>query len=429
MINHIRRFASFFFRGAFFCPPPYVTGTPPAVYHFYKYINRRNNFMADIRIEDLPERGSPQGTDLLHVQAASGDDYSVAASDLLDAVRPVDSEPAASSVNPVASGGVHTALAGKQDALTFDDVPVENSNNPVKSGGLYTLLSGLGDNLDNIIRAIHSIPRAEPKDLSPYVADGTFWKRIAGTDDFSLFDDIYVGDYIHMSRAISAYERTGTYQETGSEYVTIADLDGAWGRGDTNPINYHHAIMVPGKGLDPTEKQHFGRSRMNSGNDTTGGYVSSEMNSTTIGAVASSGSTASTATINQQLYAEFGSHLKTVRELLSNGINSSGYNRFGSATGCSNNWTWTSVQAVLLSEIEVYGSIVWSSSGYDTGSAVRQLALFQQSEVARNNRSAYCWLKDVASAANFCYAGNNGNASYSYASGASSCVRPRFIIA
>lgn len=385
--------------------------------------------MADIRIEDLPERESPQATDLLHVQAASGDDYGVAASDLLDAVRPVDSEPAASSVNPVASGGVHSALSGKQDALTFDDAPTEDSDNPVKSGGLYTKFSGLELTIDNIIRAIHRFPRFVPKDISSYLADGTLWKRIAGTDGFSPFDDIYVGDYIHMSRAISAYERTGQYQETGSEYVTVADIDGAWGRGDTDLINYHHAIMVPGKGLDATEKQHFGRSRMNSGDSTENGYAGCEMNTTTIGAVASSGSTSSTATINQQLYAEFGAHLKTVRELVSNSIYSSGYNRLGSATGCSNSWDWVSVQAILMSEAEVYGTTVWSSSGYDTGTAVRQLALFQHSEVARNNRSGYYWLKDVASAAYFCSAYGRGIAAYNLASYASSYVRPRFIIA
>lgn len=334
-----------------------------------------------------------------------------------------DDVPTEDSDNPAKSGGIYTALSGKQDTLTFDNAPTENSNNPVTSGGLYTVI-------DNIIRAMHRIPRIVPKDVSSYLADGSFSDRVAGMNGHPLMDDIFVGDYVHMSRAISAYERTGTYQETGSEYVTIADIDGAWGRGDSgNEINYHHLIMVPGKGLDPTEKQHFGRSRMNSGDSTANGYAGCEMNTTTIGAVASSGSTSSTATINQQLYAEFGAHLKTVRELVSNSINSSGYNRFGSATGCSNNWAWVSVQAILMSEAEVYGTTVWSSSGYDTGTAVRQLALFQQSEVARNNRSGYYWLKDVASAARFCSADYAGHATYSSAGTADRYVRPRFIIA
>lgn len=271
------------------------------------------------------------------------------------------------------------------------------------------------------------IPRKTPKDITSYVTDGTLWKRLNGTNGYALYEDIKVGDYIHMSRAISAYEKTGTYQTTGSDYVTIADIDAAMGRGDQGSgINYHHLIMIPGKGFGGT--QHFGRARMNATNDTTGGYKGSEMYTDTIGAVASSGSTAATASINQQLYAEFGSHLKTTRELISNAINATGNNRFGSAGGCSSNWGWESVQAVLMSEVECYGATVWSSSGYDTGSACRQLALFAASEEARKNRSAYYWLKDVASAARFCYASYYGYAYYNDASGAGACVRPRFIL-
>ena len=332
----------------------------------------------------------------------------------------MDSTPTENSNRPVRSGGIYTALAGKQPTLTIDTIPTKGSNNPVSSDGLYTALGAM---------FIHNIPRLVPKDITAYITDGTFWKRLAGTDGYALFEDIYVGDYFKMSRAISAYERTGQYQTIGSEYVTIADLDGAMWRGDINPINYHHAIMVAGKGTDMTEKQHFGRSRMNSSDSTTSGYKSSEMNTATIGAVASSGSTAATASINQQLYAEFGAHLKTVREMISNSINASGYNRFGSAGGCSNGWEWISVQAILMSEIEVYGSVVWSSSGYDTGTANKPLALFQHSEIARNNRSAYYWLKDVTNSNSFCVAGGNNLAYYHKADGADFDVRPRFIIA
>ncbi len=275
--------------------------------------------------------------------------------------------------------------------------------------------------------ANHNVPRRVPKDITSYVTDGTLYKRLNGTDGFELFEDLYVGDYIHMSRAISAKEITGQYQATGSDYVTIAAIDWYLGNGDNVTINYHHLVMVPGKGFEGT--QHFGRSRMNSTNDTTGGYTSSEMHTTTIGAVTSSGSTASDATVNQQLYAEFGSHLKTTRELLSNAMDSTRTNRFGQATGATSGWAWASCQAVLMSEIEVYGSIVFSSAGQDTGNACAQLPLFAHSKQAINNRSAYYWLKDVASAAYFCYCDNYGRAYYGNASIANLYVRPRFILA
>src|SRR5574344_1386067 len=197
----------------------------------------------------------------------------------------------------------------------------------------------------------HNIPRLVPKDITAYITDGTFWKRLAGTNGYTLHEDIFVGDYIRMSRAISAYERTGQYQTTGSDYVTFAGLDTMMNNGDQGiGVNYHHAVMVAGQGFDGT--QHFGRSRMNATNTTEGGYKSSEMNMLTLGEVVSAGSTAADATINQQLYAEFGSHLKTTSELVSNAINATGYNRFGSATGCSSGIDWISAQAILMSEIE-----------------------------------------------------------------------------
>jgi hypothetical protein len=302
----------------------------------------------------------------------------------------------------------------------MDNAPTAGSSKAARSNGIKSALVDLECQIANI-------PRITPKDITSYVTDGTLWKRLNGTNGFKLYEDLRVGDYIKMSRPISAYEQTGQYQTTGSQYVTIAGIDTLMYKGDQGSgINYHHLVMVPGQGFGGT--QHFGRSRMNATNTTASGYVGSEMNTTTIGDVTASGSTAADATINQQLYAEFGAHLKTIRALLSNSINTSGVNRYGTADGCSNNWAWTSVQAVLLSEIECYGSIVWSSSGHDTGEANKQLPLFAYSESARNNRSAYYWLKDVASAVRFCISYTSGNSSHSYASGADHYVRPRFVI-
>ena len=332
----------------------------------------------------------------------------------------MDSTPTENSNRPVKSGGIYTALAGKQPTLNFDTIPTKDSNNPVSSGGIYTALGEM---------FIHNIPRLVPKDITAYITDGTLWKRLAGTDGYALFEDIYVGDYLEMSRAISAYERTGTYQTTGSKFVTIAGIDTMWGNGNSDVISKHHLVMVPGQGFGGT--QHFGRARMNEANNTTGGYKASEMNVKTLGAVSSSGSTAATASINQQLYAEFGAHLQTTKELVSNTLNASGINRFGGGSnlGCSSNWEWISAQAVLMSEVEVYGATVWSSSGYDTGNANKQLPLFAFSKQAQNNRSGYYWLKDVASAAVFCTAGGNGLSSYDLANNANTSVRPRFILA
>ena len=319
----------------------------------------------------------------------------------------------------IQSGITAEKVAQFEGAVSPTDVVQSGNMSAVTSNAVYEALTN---------STSHNIPRLVPKDITAYITNGTFWERLAGTNGYALFEDIYVGDYFKMSRPISAYERTGQYQTTGSQYVTIAGLDTMMNNGDQGyGVNYHHAVMVAGQGFGGT--QHFGRSRMNATDTTEGGYKASEMNTLVLGEVTSTGSTAADATINQQLYAEFGSHLKTTRELVTNSINATGYNRFGSATGCASNWAWISAQAILMSEVEVYGTTVWSSSGFDTGCANVQLPLFAFSKQAQNNSSALWWLKNIANAIYFCNVYGDGRASFGSASGADYCVRPRFIIA
>ena len=53
-----------------------------------------------------------------------------------------DTTPTQGSTNPVTSGGIYTALTGKQNTLTFDSAPQAASDNPVKSSGIYAALTG-----------------------------------------------------------------------------------------------------------------------------------------------------------------------------------------------------------------------------------------------------------------------------------------------
>ena len=86
-------------------------------------------------------------------------------------------------------------------------------------------------------------------------------------------------------------------------------------------------------------------------------------------------------------------------KLLSNAVNQSGVNRFGKATGCSSNWTWEAdCKICALSEVQVYGAAVWSSSGFDTGEACRQLEVFQRYSHTEIFGGEYPWLRDVVSA-------------------------------
>ena len=58
-----------------------------------------------------------------------------------------DAAPTDASENPVKSGGVFTALSGKQDSLTFDATPTDSSSNPVTSGGVHAAIAAasIGD--------------------------------------------------------------------------------------------------------------------------------------------------------------------------------------------------------------------------------------------------------------------------------------------
>ena len=80
-----------------------------------------------------------------------------------------DNTPTENSTNPVTSGGIYTALqnvqpdlsnyytktqvdtalAAKQNTLTFDNTPTENSTNPVTSGGIYNALQNVQPDLSN----------------------------------------------------------------------------------------------------------------------------------------------------------------------------------------------------------------------------------------------------------------------------------------
>ena len=100
-------------------------------------------------------------------------------------------------------------------------------------------------------------------------------------------------------------------------------------------------------------------------------------------------------------------------KLLSNAVNTTGYNRYGSATGCSSGWDWeANCKICALSEAQVYGATVWSSSGYDTGEAAQQLEVFQHFNKNEIFGNEYLWLRDVVSSSYAAAVDYNGDAYY-----------------
>ena len=231
------------------------------------------------------------------------------------------------------------------------------------------------------------------------------------------FDDIYVGDYIEM-------EITSTYRTEKVRWL-VAGINYFKHRTDVD-ITTNHIVLVA---EDCFVDQHS----MNSSNTTAGGYASSSMYMSVL-------PNYDTAITNA-----FGSsHVLSYHQLLTTSTNTTAPSMAGANfTGCSNGWAWATgatnyphvTKLNLMSEPQLYGTKVFSSSFYDIGINNSQFPLFAQmpekircgrgfngSTSARNT----FWLSSVVSTTNFAncnYYGVAGN----YGASSSYGVRPFFL--
>lgn len=206
------------------------------------------------------------------------------------------------------------------------------------------------------------------------------------------FDDIYIGDYIIV-------ENNKVYR--------IAGLDTELNRGDNN-LKPHHAVIVP--------DFYFDNIAWNTQRTTVGGYQASEVQAYCDETVQP---------IVESIFGE--NNVLTVRDLLSSALNESaaspGYSGYNGATSA---WEWSSHKVRLMSEIEVYGSRVWSG-GHDIGTANEQFPLFRlMPQLAVGMKYSY-WLSGIASATMACVVWRFGAADRTNVDGLR-CIRPRFLI-
>lgn len=245
------------------------------------------------------------------------------------------------------------------------------------------------------------------KDITAYFNNGGFTNAVAA----GTFDDIFPGDYITKEITVD-----GT--SIGQERWLIADLDYELYAGGS-VLTTHHAAVVPQDVLNIN-------ARMCATNDTTGGYVASEMWQTTIPKYVTA------------IQNAFGSgHVLKHKELLADTISASAPAGGGAGwVGSSSGWSWYDVYVNLMNENMVYGGRVWGSA-YDTGGCTSQLALFRHNPSARiagyrgnPTDRKWWWLTAVASASRFANCGAAGNAicndaSYTDAWGG---IRPWFLL-
>ena len=165
---------------------------------------------------------------------------------------------------------------------------------------------------------------------------------------------------------------------------------------------------------------------MNETATTEGGYANSKMTTETLPNLVS----------NEGVIGKtFGSHILEYRNLLTNQVNKEATNQSGGRwLGASDEWGWYSRKIDLMSEINVYGTTVVSSSLYDIGIDNRQYALFQLKPEFINsdgNLIFHYWLKSITSVSRFAYVNSTGISDGEYveaAYGQGVGVRPRFLI-
>lgn len=181
------------------------------------------------------------------------------------------------------------------------------------------------------------------KDVTNKLTDGSFWTAISS----GTFEDLFVGDW---------------FLKNNHKYV-IAGFNIYYNNGDT-AFTSPHVVCVPAIN-DVLCAAEFKNKKLKETSDTTGGYAAllTEPVFTAIGTL---------------LESEFGDHLAEHRELLSSEMKADVSNGpYPASTGAASNWSWTSVKFSLMTELEILGTTLYTSSGYDIGTGKVQLPLFK----------------------------------------------------
>lgn len=220
------------------------------------------------------------------------------------------------------------------------------------------------------------------KSLGSAVTDAQ-WAAISN----GTFRDLYIGDYWTI----------------GGINYRIAAFDYYLRSGDNADLTTHHVTLVPDTNMYSAQ--------MNSTDTTTGAYVGSEMY------------TANLAQAKTTINNAFGSaHILTHRRHMQNAV----------TNGYSTGGAWYDSTVELMTEQNVYGGRIFGNCINGTGwpnlytTDKSQYPLFAMRPDMISNRQTY-WLRDVASASDFCGVADNGLAGASRASN-SRGIRPAFSI-
>lgn len=240
------------------------------------------------------------------------------------------------------------------------------------------------DNLkSNVIGEVETNIATLTSNLSTYQAQDYNHRRRTRKDITS--------DLTNLSTAI-AEQNLEKYGYSIGDYFTgasgytyfLADMDTYYGGYDSYGVtSKHHCTLV----IDT----HSTTAYQSSGNPSS--YVQSTLHSYLTGTVLTNVKSDLTA-----LFGDWSSHLVTSAQLLNNAIGTWGGN------------TWYDGTIRAMSEVNVYGSPIFSADGYQQGCDNKPLELFQKYRFDEIYGNMWIWLKSLMSASLACRADNGGAA-------------------
>ena len=291
-----------------------------------------------------------------------------------------------------------------------------NTNATTTAAGLMTAADKVkADAVVHSAEAHNGIFRG--KDLTSYFNSGQMSTDIAN----GKFDDIYIGDYITKTVILPAItytdkagtEKTQAAQTFANAKFYIAGINSHLKAGDGSGTTVNHVVLISANALQRNVS-------MNPTNDTTGGFIGSDMWRIHM------------PNWSAAIKAAFGeSHVLKHREWLTNAIDATAPSAAGQGyVGTTTGITWIDVEVNIPNECMVYGAPVCSSSRLDVGDWPQQLPLFAHKQYIGGDDRSWFWLRAVASASLFAHANGYGVA---YATGASDAsayggIRPVFLL-
>lgn len=303
----------------------------------------------------------------------------------------------------------------------------ENNDGLVTSGNIYIITHNLdtrisnlennlgsGDNLGSVnnLGSVLCNQRYHQADVTAAWDNGTISTAIANQS----FENIQLGNYITKTLSLPILNgHIDAENGTPTNYncqIKFVDANAFYGYDNyavtTTP---HMAALIfglPNDYMNPTDSI---TTAADTGTGYTG-YAGSYMHVKYLPAVVKA--------LNNALGNE---HLVAHNMLMGTAVGSSLVNRFGSAGGATSSWAWQMNQYItLMTEAQIYGGTIWSSSGYDTGQANTKLAVFNLVRWNKFCGNRYMWLRDVASSSRFCFAADAGGAHYFGAATSASVV-------